>query len=105
MRRRERKGQSMKKEYGPSQSARMMSGLVEASQEFRREELIKKLPLNYTLRYLYAHGIVPTVRNYLGLEYMGDVSTLEDVGPEDRAEIDRLIADGFLVDTKSERVN
>jgi len=95
----------MKKAYGPSQGARTMRGLLEATKEVRREELMKKLPLNYTLRFLYSNNILPTVRNYLGLEYMSDVSTLEDVGPEDRAEIERLIADGFLVDTKSERVN
>ncbi len=95
----------MKKEYGPSQGARMMRDLVEAAQQGKREDLMKKLPLNYTLRFLYSNNILPTVRNYLGLEYMSDVSSLEDVGPEDRASIERLIADGFLVDTKSERVN
>ena len=95
----------MKKEYGPSQGAEMIRGLLEAAKELKRKELMNKLPLNYTLRYLYANGILPTVRNYLGLEFMGDVLTLEDVGAEDRASIERLIADGFLVDTKSERLN
>ncbi len=95
----------MKKEYGPSQGARMMRGLVEAAQQGKREELMKKLPLNHTLRFLYFENILPTVRNYLSVEFMGDVSTLEDVGPEDRAEIERLIEAGLLVNTKSERVN
>ncbi len=95
----------MKKEYGPSQGARMMRGLVEAAQQGKREELMKKLPLNHTLRFLYFKNILPTVRNYLSVEFMGDLSRLEDVGPEDRASIERLIADGFLVDTKSERLN
>jgi hypothetical protein len=89
----------MKREFGPSQSQQMIRGLLEAAREVRSEELMKKLPLNYTLRYLYGNNILPTVRNYLGLEFMGDVSTLEDVGPEDRAEIERLIENGLLVDT------
>ena len=83
----------------------MIRGLVEAAQQVKREELMKKLPLNHTLRFLYFKNILPTVRNYLSVEFMGDLSRLEDVGPEDRASIERLIADGFLVDTKSERVN
>ncbi len=95
----------MKKEYSPSQGAEMIRGLVEAAQQVKREELMKKLPLNHTLRFLYFKNILPTVRNYLSVEFMGDLSRLEDVGPEDRASIERLIADGFLVDTKSERVN
>ncbi len=40
----------MKKEYGPSQGARMMRGLVEAAQQGKREELMKKLPLNVSVR-------------------------------------------------------
>jgi hypothetical protein len=95
----------MRKEYGPSQGAARLNGLVKAAREVQREELMNKLPLNHTLRFLYSNNILPTVRNYLSLEYMGDISTLEDVGPEDRASIERLIADGFLVDTKSEHVN
>jgi hypothetical protein len=95
----------MRKECGASQGAARLNGLIKAAREVQREELMKKLPLNYSLRYLYANNILPTVRNYLSLEFMGDVSRLEDVGPEDRASIERLIADGFLVDTKSERVN
>ncbi|HXM97171.1 MAG TPA: hypothetical protein VN982_01715 [Candidatus Dormibacteraeota bacterium] len=95
----------LKKEYGPSHGREMIRALTEAAQQIKREELVKTLPLNYTLRYLYCNGILPTVRNYLALEYMSDVSGLEDVGPEDRTEIERLIEDGFLVDTKSERVN
>ena len=92
----------MKKEFEPSQAQQMTHGLLEAAKECRREELMKKLPSNRTLRYLYANNILPTVRNYLGLEFMGGVSTLEDAGPEDRAEIEGLIEDGLLVDTDNE---
>jgi hypothetical protein len=95
----------MRKTYGPSEGAKMIRGLLKADEEMRREELVKQLPLNYTLRYPYANNILPTVANYLSLNYCGDISRLEDVGPEDRAEIERLIEHGFLVDTKSERVN
>lgn len=95
----------MKKEYSPSAGTEKIHGLLESAQQVKREELVKKLPLNYSLRYLYANNILPTVRNYLSVEFMSDVSRLEDVGPEDRAEIEKLIEDGFLVDTKSERVN
>jgi hypothetical protein len=62
------------------------------------------LPFDYTLRYIYDKGILPTVRNYLSINY-GDITSLKQVGPEDFAEIDSLIEDGFLVDTESERVN
>jgi hypothetical protein len=94
----------MRKEYGPSQGREMIRGLTEAAKELRREELMKKLPLNRTLRFLYFKNILPTVRNYLSVEFMGDVSRLEDVGPEDRAEIERLLENGLLVDTDSDQV-
>jgi hypothetical protein len=92
----------MKNEFGPSQSQQMMRDLLEAARKVQREELMKKLPSNSTLRYLYANNILPTVANYLSLEFMGDISSLEDVGPEDRAEIEELIEDGLLVDTDNE---
>jgi hypothetical protein len=55
------------------------------------------LPLDYTLRYLYDQGIVPSVKNYLEINYCGDITSLEQVGPEDLAEIESLIEDGFLI--------
>ncbi len=92
----------MKKEYDPSQGAEMIRGLAEAAQQVQREELMKKLPLNYTLRFLYSNNILPTVRNYIQLDTMGDASTLDDLGPETRAEVEGLIEDGLLVDTINE---
>jgi hypothetical protein len=52
--------------------------------------------------YLYANGILPTVRNYIQLDAMGDASTLEELGPATRGEIESLVAGGFLVDTENE---
>jgi hypothetical protein len=91
----------MRKEYGPSQGREMIRALTEAAQQIKREELVKKLPLNHTLRYLYSNGILPTVRNYIQLDTMGDASTLEELGPETRVEIESLIEIGLLVDTES----
>jgi hypothetical protein len=92
----------MRKEYGPSEGQRMIRALTEAAKQIKREELVKKLPLNYSLRYLYANGILPTVRNYIQLDTMGDASTLEELGPEARAEIESLIEIGLLVDTENQ---
>jgi hypothetical protein len=82
----------------------MIRGLTEAAKELKREELMKKLPLNYSLRYLYAKNILPTVRNYIRLDTMGDATALEELGPETRAEIESLIEAGFLVDTDNDYV-
>jgi hypothetical protein len=92
----------MRKEYGPSQGREMIRGLAEAGQEVKREELMKKLPLNHTLRYLCSNGILPTVRNYIQLDTLADASTLDDLGPETRAEVEGLIEDGLLIDTINE---
>lgn len=92
----------MRKEYGASQGAARLNGLVKAAREVQREELMKKLPLNYSLRYLYANNILPTVRKYIQLDTMSDASTLEELGPETRGEIESLVANGFLVATESE---
>lgn len=68
---------------------------------------IDQLPMNHTLRYLYSHGHLPTVENYLRLNYFGDVKTLKGLEemPEDYAEVTGLIEDGYLVNTMSVRVN
>ena len=95
----------MKKEFGPSQSQQMMRGLAEAARQIQREELMKKLPLNHTLRYLYYNGIPPTVRNYIQLDTMADASTLEELGAETRGEIESLIENGLLVDTDNKFKN
>jgi hypothetical protein len=50
-------------------------------------------------------GIPLTVKHYLSLAYFGDITGLDQVGPEDRVEIDELIEDGILVDTESEYAN
>jgi len=92
----------MRKEYGPPQGAEMMRGLVEAARQVKREELMKKLPLNHVLRYLYANNILPTVRNFIQLDTMSDLSTLDDLGPEARVEVEELIEDGFLVDSETD---
>jgi hypothetical protein len=60
---------------------------------------------NYVVEYLISKGIPLTVRNYIALAYLGDVRSLEDLGPEDRAEVDGLIEDGILVDTQSKQAN
>jgi hypothetical protein len=62
----------------------------------------KRLPLNNTLRYLYSDGILPTVRNYIRLDTMGDASTLEELDPEIRGELESLVENGFLVDIENE---
>jgi hypothetical protein len=61
--------------------------------------------MDAVLDYMLKKKIVLTVEKYLELAYMGDISSLDEVGPEDRAEIEQLIEDGVLVDTKSNRVN
>jgi len=66
---------------------------------------INELPLNYTLRYMVAHNIPLTVENYVGLNFMGDYGSLDELEGEYRAEVERMVEDGLLVDTKSERVN
>lgn len=66
---------------------------------------MKKLPLNCTLRYLYANGILPTVRNYIGLNWMGDYNSLDELEGEYRAEVEALIEAGLLVATDSDFEN
>jgi hypothetical protein len=95
----------MKKEYGPADAAKQMQGLAEAVKQVMLEERLAKLPMDHTLRYLYKNGMLATVENYIRLNFLGEFSTLDELGPEDRVEIDQLIEDGFLVDTKSQRVN
>ena len=60
---------------------------------------------NYVVKYLISKGIPLTLLNYLSLAYMGDVKSIEDLGPEDRAEFDELLEDGILVDTESKQAN
>jgi hypothetical protein len=55
--------------------------------------------------YMVQNHIPLTISNYLAINYMGDVKDLSEVGPEDRAEIERLLEDGFLVDTNSNDLN
>jgi hypothetical protein len=50
-------------------------------------------------------GILPTVKNYIELAYMGDKSSLEELEGEERVYVDDLIEDGLLVDTESEYAN
>lgn len=56
----------------------------------------KKTTDNYTLDYLIKIGQPRTVENYIRLDTMGDCSTLSELGPEDRAEVERLIREGLL---------
>jgi hypothetical protein len=67
---------------------------------------------DYTLHHLITNGFAPTVERYLQLDTLGDAASLEDVdsdgdplvGPENRAEIERLVEIGFLIDVRG-RVN
>ena len=52
--------------------------------------------MDCTLSWMREHHIPPTLSNYLSLAYMGDVENLDDVGPEDRVQIDELLATGEL---------
>ena len=61
--------------------------------------------MDYTLKYLIEHRIPLTLENYLALAYMGDVESLEQLGPEDYVEIQALLDEAQLVDTKSRGVN
>jgi hypothetical protein len=65
---------------------------------------INELPEDSTLRYMVEHNIPLTVANYVALNFMGDFKPDELEG-EYRAEVERLIEDGLLVDTKSKCVN
>ena len=58
---------------------------------------MKNLPSNRTLRYSYANDILPTVRNYIQLDTMADASTLEQLRPDTRGEIEKLTEAGLLV--------
>ena len=78
--------------------------LEEATKESRREEMLK-VPTDHVLPKLYRDGVLPTVQNYLQLNYLGEITSLDQVGEEDRAEIDQLIEDGYLVNIASQRVN
>ena len=60
---------------------------------------------NCVLEMMKKCGIPLTVKHYLSLAYFGDITGLDQVGPEDRVEIDELIEDGILVDTESEYAN
>jgi len=51
---------------------------------------------DFTLEYMIEEGIPLTVENYLGIAYMGDVESLDDLGPEDRVEIEELLAQARL---------
>jgi hypothetical protein len=63
--------------------------------------------LNYTLHYIVSKGraLPATVDYYLQLDTMGDVGSLDelDEAPETRAEIEQLVKNGFLINTKSKR--
>jgi hypothetical protein len=48
------------------------------------------------LNYMKNEGIPLTLSNYLGIAYMGHVKSLDDVGVEDRVEIEELLATGQL---------
>jgi hypothetical protein len=50
-------------------------------------------------------GIPFTVKHYLAVAYMGDVTSLEELGEENLVEILDLIEDGILVDTESKYAN
>jgi hypothetical protein len=56
----------------------------------------KKTTGNCTLDYLIKIGQPRTVENYIRLDTMGDYSTLSELGPEDRAEVERLIREELL---------
>jgi hypothetical protein len=45
---------------------------------------------------MQSHGLPMLLSTYLELAYMGDIGSLDEVGEEDRAEIDDLLTDGTL---------
>jgi hypothetical protein len=75
--------------------------------EAMKNPKISELPEDSTLRYMVERDIPLTVENYVGLNWMGDYTrdSLFAEGGEYWAEVEGLIEDGLLVDTKSKRVN
>jgi hypothetical protein len=67
-----------------------------AQQELARTWNERKETVNYTVEHMRANGLPMLLSTYLELAYMGDVGSLDEVGEEDRAEIDDLLADGTL---------
>jgi hypothetical protein len=52
--------------------------------------------VNHVIEHMQSRSLPMLLSIYLELAYMGDVSRLDEVGPEDRAEIEELLADGTL---------
>ena len=50
---------------------------------------------DYTLHYLIDHGFAVTVERYIQLDTMGDASTVEELGPENRTRSKRLLKPVF----------
>ena len=84
-----------------------MTETVDNDAPFEKEAMKNpkdELPLDSLLRYMIALNIPLTVENYVGLNFMGD-QTRDSLEGEYLAEVERLIEDGLLVDTKSKCVN
>ena len=78
----------MEREYGPSQGAEVMRGLVEAARQVRREELINKSTGDCTLDWIY-RNLSPesiTLANYISINWLGE-KTFEDLEGEELAEL------------------
>ncbi len=52
--------------------------------------------IDHVVNFMVANGIEPTVDAYLELAFIGDVKSLDQLEPEDAAEIESLIEDGVL---------
>jgi len=61
--------------------------------------------LDYVVRFLIKTKRPLTLKNYLSVAYMADKQTLAELGPEDLAEIEELLAEHQLTDTESGEIN
>lgn len=55
---------------------------------------------DYVLAYLVENELPLTIRNYLGLAYMGDIADPEELGPEDAAEFSEILP--YLAESETE---
>jgi hypothetical protein len=52
--------------------------------------------------YMIENKIPLTIRNYIVINTFGDCHRIEELGPEDRADLESLIENGLLVDTDND---
>ena len=59
---------------------------------------------NHILDYMLREGLPLTVKTYIQLDTLSETSKIEELTPESRAEVQKLIALGWLHDTDAEVV-